>query len=98
MKMLYMCSRLEQSQSDILRAKKQAFALLLEQLEAFNPLGVLRRGYSLLEKNEKAPDGFVTSVKSMKEGSRYRIWLSDGTARFTANDIEIEGMNYGKKE
>ena len=56
------------------RDKMKELDNLIEKLEIINPLGVLRRGYSLVYKKEQV----LSSVKQVKKGDVLKITVSDG--------------------
>ena len=56
---------------------------LIEKLEIINPLGVLKRGYSLTYKNDK----IVKSVKNIKTNDNLNIKLSDGNLSVLVKEV-----------
>lgn len=55
--------------------ERSHFAVLASKLDAFSPLKVLSRGYSITE----GPSGVVKSINDVKTGDKIDIKLSDGT-------------------
>ena len=71
----------------IVYKKKQAFETVSVRLEAYSPLGVLRRGYAIaLDDNKKV----VRSVHALKEGDTLTVRLADGTANCAVTGKEEE--------
>ena len=64
---------------------------LIEKLELINPLGVLKRGYSLTLIDNKV----LSTIKNIKVGDSVLVKLSDG--EFTSKVCEIKGDKNGKK-
>lgn len=64
---------------------------LIEKLELVNPLGVLKRGYSLTIYNDKV----VTQIKDIKVGNKVSIKLKDGEFISTVEDVKED--KYGKE-
>lgn len=59
------------------------FKSLIEKLEIINPLSVLKRGYSIVYKNDKS----VTSIKNLKLNDELNISFLDGKATVSVKDI-----------
>lgn len=59
---------------------------IIEQLEAFNPLNVLKRGYVIASKD----DNIIRSVKNIKKNDLLDIRLSDGIINVIVNEIKEE--------
>lgn len=55
--------------------ERNRFSVMASKLDAFSPLKVLSRGYSITE----GPNGVVKSVDDVKTGDKLNIKLSDGT-------------------
>ena len=66
--------------------KKLKLVHIIKQLEAFNPLSVLKRGYSVAYIN----DNVVRTVKDIKEKDIIKLKISDGIINTTVNFIEEE--------
>ena len=49
-------------------------SLLASRLESLNPVSIMKRGYSVVTKDDKT----VTSVKEVKEGDTLAIDVTDG--------------------
>lgn len=54
--------------------KNQRFDLIINKLEALSPLNTMKRGYSIIYKDEK----IIKSVKSLKKDDVLELKLSDG--------------------
>lgn len=54
--------------------KNQKFDLIINKLEALSPLNTMKRGYSIIYKDEK----IIKSVKSLKKDDVLELKLSDG--------------------
>ena len=61
---------------------------LIEKLELINPLGVLKRGYSLTYKNNK----LVSSINNVKIGDSIKIKLADGEITSQISSIRKEKL------
>jgi exodeoxyribonuclease VII large subunit len=59
---------------------------LIVQLEALNPLGVLRRGYSVVYKSDEKT--VVQTTKQLRPGEAIRIQFSDGKVKARIEDEE----------
>ena len=57
---------------------------LIEKLELVNPLGVLKRGYSLTKQEEK----IITSIKNIDKNKPLIITLQDGTVETNIKNIK----------
>lgn len=58
---------------------------LIEKLELVNPLGVLKRGYTLTYKDNK----IINSVNDVKKGDNIKIKLHNGEINATITDVEM---------
>lgn len=58
---------------------------LIEKLELVNPLGILKRGYSLTYKDDK----IISNIKDVKKGDSLKIKLHNGEINTTVTDIEM---------
>ena len=66
--------RLTSLSNQIFENKKQEISLLASRLESLNPVSILKRGYSVVTKDDKT----VTSVKDVKDGDTLAIDVTDG--------------------
>ena len=66
--------RLTSISNQIFDNKKQEIFLLASRLESLNPVSILKRGYSVVTKDDKT----VTSVKDVKDGDTLAIDVTDG--------------------
>lgn len=69
--------------------KSRQVALASQRLQLLNPLGVLTRGYSILQKDGKS----VRSIHQLQVGEQALLQLSDGKA-----DIRILSLKEEKKD
>ena len=67
--------KLNSNEQRIVSNKRNAFAVSISKLDAFSPLKVLSRGYSITE----GPNGIVKSVNDVKAGDSINIRLPDGS-------------------
>jgi len=70
--------------------RRNQFIQLVSALDAMSPLAVLKRGYSIVEKNSKV----TNSVRSLKVGDNVEIKFADGDAECMIT--EIKEQNDGK--
>jgi len=77
--------------SVLYKDKQKYLNNLIEKLELINPLGVLKRGYSLTLINDRV----VNTIKKVNVGDEVIIKLSDG--EFTSTIKTIEGEKNGKE-
>lgn len=54
--------------------KKHRYSMAVSKLEALSPIGVLKRGYTFTESNNKV----VNSIKNIKEGDTLNVNMIDG--------------------
>ena len=54
--------------------KKHRYSIAISKLEALSPIGVLKRGYTFTESNNKV----VNSIKNIKEGDTLNVNMIDG--------------------
>ncbi|MGN0460626.1 MAG: exodeoxyribonuclease VII large subunit [Ruminococcus sp.] len=66
--------RLSSLSNQIFESKKQEISLLASRLESLNPVSIMKRGYSVVTKDDKT----VTSVKDVKDGDTLAIDVTDG--------------------
>ena len=66
-------------------ARRQRLAQVRRQLDALSPLGVLSRGYAIVE----GADGRIrTKAEQLRAGERARIRMSDGRAKVSVEEVE----------
>ena len=68
--------------------KQYAFQVAAEKLEMLNPLHVIRRGYSVVEKNGAA----VRSIKELAAGDEVLVRLADGSFDAAVGDLREGGL------
>lgn len=79
--------RLHKSAQLNFKDKFHQTALLYEKLQALNPANVLKRGYSLVKKENT----FIKSIQNVKENDFLQIQLTDGTINVrVVNIVEQE--------
>ena len=71
------------------KEKQIKFKNLIEKLELVNPLGILKRGYSLTSQNKK----IITSIKQIDKAKQLTIKLQDGEI-----NAEIKNIKENKNE
>ena len=69
-----MSSYLFKEPTRLMDYKKNQYIQTLSKLEALSPLSTIKRGYSVIKKE----DTIITSVKSLKPKDQIQIDLSDG--------------------
>ena len=62
---------------ELLKNKQVVYETNLNKLELLNPLGILKKGYSVVNKGENV----VKSYKSVKKKDEISVRLSDGVIR-----------------
>jgi len=72
-------------QSNLL-LNKERFEGILKNLNAFNPLSILERGYSICSKGEKS----LKSIEGVNPGDSVKVRLAQGELDCTVKKI-IEG-------
>jgi exodeoxyribonuclease VII large subunit len=83
-------TELDRGLQTVFRAAQARLAVQKQLLEAYDPAVALRRGYALV----RAEGGIVRRVSDLQVGTAVTLQLSDGTARATITNTEI---NHGKK-
>ncbi len=77
--------RLNKCMQSLMGQKKQHLVHLMDKLELVNPMGVLRRGYSMVkDNNEKV----VSSISQVAQGDKLAVVLQDGRIAAVAEKIE----------
>ena len=69
-------------QSDLL-LRKERFEGILKNLNAFNPLSILERGYSICSKDEKS----LKSIEGINPGDLINVKLAQGGLSCTVKKI-----------
>lgn len=60
----------------------------LRMLKALDPRNILSKGYSIIFSEKR--NSIINSVRSLSEGEKVKLILSDGNARSTINEINCE--------
>ncbi len=81
----FLYQRLLREKYHYFKAKKQVLTGLIDRLEALNPLGVLKRGYSLCEKEDGS---IVESVNELSVNESIKVNFKDGKA-----DCNVKGLS-----
>ncbi|MEK7861928.1 MAG: exodeoxyribonuclease VII large subunit, partial [Chloroflexota bacterium] len=79
---------MDRAMSRLAPARRQRLVHAKQRLDALSPLGVLGRGYAIIE----GPDGRVrASVAGLRAGDRARVRMRDGRASVTVEGVERSG-------
>ncbi len=79
---------LDRAMSRLAPARRQRLAHAKQRLDALSPLGVLGRGYAIIE----GPGGRITaSVRGLHKGDAAKIRMRDGRASVTVEGVEPSG-------
>ena len=81
--LLYISEKLFDITQNTLQGERLKLSSLTGKLDALSPLGVIARGYALVDKN----DSVVSSVKKLKEGDSVAVRLADGSFNATVTEI-----------
>ena len=81
--LLYISEKLFDITQNTLQGERLKLSSLTGKLDALSPLGVIARGYALVDKN----DSVVSSVKNLKEGDSVAVRLADGSFNATVTEI-----------
>lgn len=73
-KYITLCDRLNQAIKKDLTYNENRYLVAINKLEALNPLLIIKRGYSVVKKDDKA----TTSIEKLKKGDTINIELMDG--------------------
>jgi exodeoxyribonuclease VII large subunit len=76
---------LDRAMARLVPARRQRLMHSKRQLDALSPLGVLGRGYAIVEGNDGAVRG---SVSQLRAGDRARLRMRDGRASVTVEGVE----------
>ncbi len=79
----YLGEKLSDITQNTLEKSKHQLSSLAGKLDALSPLGVIARGYGIVNMD----DGVVSSVKNIKKGDNVTIKLSDGSFGASVTDI-----------
>ena len=66
------------------KQKREKITTIIEKLELINPLKVLKRGYSVVYKDDK----IISSIKNLKKNENLKIKLSDGFVNTKVEEVE----------
>ena len=83
--------RLKLSVARHLTHKRQSLERAVAGLEALNPLGVLGRGYALVQSSEGR---VIPSAKQLSAGDRVTLRFADGTARAEVHQIHAQTQEH----
>ena len=75
--------------SAILHEKKLSFISDVAKLDALNPLSVMARGYSIVEKDGKS----ISTVQSIDVGDVINVRMHDGSVKATVNQKSLRKEN-----
>jgi exodeoxyribonuclease VII large subunit len=79
---------LDRAMARLIPARRQRLVQAKRQLEALSPLGVLGRGYAIVE----GPDGRIrASVAGLHAGDKARVRMRDGRASVVVEGVEPSG-------
>ena len=81
--LLYISEKLFDITQNTLQGERLKLSSLTGKLDALSPLGVIARGYALVDKN----DSVVSSVKKLKEGDSVAVRLADGSFNATVTEV-----------
>ncbi|HYK96938.1 MAG TPA: exodeoxyribonuclease VII large subunit [Candidatus Acidoferrales bacterium] len=82
--------RLDRAMSRLVPGRRQRLAAAKRHLDALSPLGVLGRGYAIVE----GADGHVrASVTTLRAGEKARLRMRDGRANVTVEGVEAGGRS-----
>ncbi len=79
----YLGEKLSDITQNTIEKSKHQLSSLAGKLDALSPLGVIARGYGIVNTD----DGIVSSVKNIKKGGNVTVKLSDGSFGATVTDI-----------
>ncbi len=71
----------------LLETSKNNLENKIDKLELLNPLSVLKRGYSITYKEEKA----IKTIKNIKLNDNIKIHLTDGVFKATVTEVDTNG-------
>lgn len=87
--------RLNRAMQGLLTHRQQEFASLVEQLNSYNPLNTLRRGYAICQKLPEAAT--VTSSTALQTGDRVRLTFHEGQAICEVDSIDSKSQTSSGK-
>ena len=80
--------RLPAAMSSLLRGKEHRLRVAAEKLKMLDPLGVLRRGYSVVRR----PGGaIVCNAETVRPGEELEVWLQAGRL-----SVQVTGVEEGR--
>ena len=88
---MQLADRLERVVDSRVSQRQMALGRVAGKLEALSPLGVLSRGYALVQ-NEKGR--VVPSVRELAVGDRATLRFADGRAEVSVMNTEMEAMSH----
>ena len=68
-------TKLSSSMNVYMKDMNKKYELLLNKLDLLSPLGILKKGYSVVTKDDKV----IQSAKKLKKGDKIDIRLHEGT-------------------
>lgn len=81
--LLYISEKLFDITQNTLQGERLKLSSLTGKLDALSPLGVIARGYAIVNKK----DSIASSVKNLKEGDSVAVRLADGSFNATVTEI-----------
>ena len=66
-----------------LNNRNHSYELLINKLELLNPLGILKKGYSIVTKDDKT----IKTAKDLKQNDEINVRFSEGTIKATVKEI-----------
>ena len=82
--------RLDRAVGRLVPTRRQRLVHAKRQLEALSPLGVLGRGYAIVE---GASGRVIPGVAGLKQGDRARVRMRDGRASVTVEGVERDARS-----
>ncbi len=67
-----------------LNNRNHSYELLINKLELLNPLGILKKGYSIVTKDDKT----IKTAKDLKQNDEINVRFSEGTIKATVKEID----------
>lgn len=82
----FIMQRMTSVYSEKIRRNSEKLSALIIKIDAFNPIAVLSRGYSIAFSNGE----IIKSYNQIKSGNILRMTFSDGSVSFTPSEVEYE--------